>query len=122
MQSTLMLLVRSTGESAGKLCELFLAFLSVPGLHQMVVNTFFGPLCNIDKRRGDGVQGAGQGRGNGLVVACLLSMVGGVQGGGAARRYTNRALDLLREVVEVSHLMWDMQCSDVTCIPVCGRA
>ena len=113
MQSTLMLLVRSTGESAGKLCELFLAFLSVPGLHQMVVNTFFGPLCNIDKRRGDGVQGAGQGRGNGLVVACLLSMVGGVQeggvqGGGAARRCTNRALDLLREVVEVSHLLWDM--------------
>lgn len=78
----------------------------------MVVNTFFGPLCNIDKRRGDGVQGARQGRGNGLVVACLLPMVGRgqegeVQWSGAARRCTNRALDLLREVVEVSHLLWD---------------
>lgn len=125
VQSTLTLLVRSTGESAGKLCELFQAFLSVPELHQMIVNTFFGPLCNVDRRRGEGVQGVGQG--SSLVVACLLPMMGGGQEGGAARRCTNRALDLLREVMEVGPLLWSCayMCVHVnffacTCVCVCA--
>ena len=108
VQSTLMLLIRSSGESAGKLCELFQAFLSVPELHQMIVNTFFGPLSNLDRRRNEG---GGQG-GSSLVVTCLLPMMRGSQEGGerwsgARHRSTNKALDLLREVMEVGSLLWE---------------
>ena len=128
VQSTLTLLVRSRGESAGKLCELFQAFLSVPELHQMIVNTFFGPLCNVDKRRSEGAHGAGQGHENNLVVTCLFSMMGGgqeggVQWGGAARRCTSRALDLLREVMEVGPLWVGVEWVGCVCVwgvRVCG--
>lgn len=104
VQSTLTLLIRSSGESAGKLCELFQAFLSVPELHQMIVNTFFGPQCNLDRRRNEGTR-QGQG-GSNLVVTCVLPLVGGGREGGerwrgAGLRCTNRAMDLLREVMEV---------------------
>ena len=128
VQSTLTLLVRSRGESAGKLCELFQAFLSVPELHQMIVNTFFGPLCNVDKRRSEGAHGAGQGRENNLVVTCLFSMMGGgqegvVQWGRAARRCTSRALDLLREVMEVGPLWVGVGVGELfVCVGVCARA
>ena len=122
VQSTLTLLVRSTGESAGKLCELFQAFLSVPELHQMIVNTFLGPLCNVDRRRGEGVQGVGHG--SSLVAACLLPMMGGGREGGATRRCTNRALDLLREVMEVGPLLWNgaytyVRTCEFLCVYVC---
>ena len=105
VQSTLVLLVFSSGTTLAKLCELFQCFLGISELHQMVMNLFFTRVSDVSGNAPPEVlsqldtSGA---RLSSLVVTLLLGLVDrDAQFCPQSRSVAMKVLQLLRDIFEV---------------------
>ena len=105
VQSTLVLLVFSSGTTLAKLCELFQCFLGISELHQMVMNLFFTRVSDVSGNAPPEVlsqldtSGA---RLSSLVVTLLLGLVDrDAQFCPQSRSVAVKVLQLLRDIFEV---------------------
>ena len=119
VQSTLVLLVFSSGMTLAKLCELFQCFLGINELHQMVMNLFFTHVSDISSSAPPEVLSqldTSGGRLNSLVVTLLLGLVDkDAQLCPQSTSVAMKVLQLLRDIFEVHTYIHTYVCTVYIC-------